>query len=855
MSSPSSTTPMMQQYLRIKSEYPDTLVFYRMGDFYEMFYEDAEKGAELLGITLTSRNKSSDTPICMAGVPHHSVDQYIRKLIDLSVSVAICEQVGDPTQSKGPVERKVVRVITPGTLTDDNFLDPKVENILLAVKKFPECWALATLEVSSGRFSAKQLPASESPHSDVERLHPAEILLDESAEIPQALENNPVAQVPSWHFAFDNARELLKNQFEVANLAAFQCDEHPRETAVAGALLRYALDVYGSNLPHIQSLTIEQQDQFLRIDAHSWRNLEIEQSLTGDSKCSVLGLFDDCSTAMGARQLRRWFRNPVRCRAEVERRHQIVDHLLQQNRFHSTDQTLRKIGDIERIVSRIATSTAKPADLVRIKQSLETIPSLLQTIDAKPDSQAQKLCEQLDSLPEMTDLLTAAIRDEPANSLREGGVIRAGYDSHLDEMNKLRDDSGQSLSEMEIRERERTGIRNLRIQYNRVHGYYIEASRLAAEQIPEEYIRRQTTKNSERYSTAELKEFESQILSAKERAIAKEKLLYDELIDKLQPFVATLQTTAAAVAQIDVLCNFARSAYAFNLEKPELVDEPGIHISQGRHPLVESMLAKPFVPNDTELKAERRLLLITGPNMGGKSTYMRQTAVIVLLAYTGCYVPAKRAIIGPIDRIFTRIGASDDLSSGNSTFMIEMTEMATILHGATKHSLVIVDEVGRGTSTFDGLALAWACAQSLLTDVQALCMFSTHYFEITELAKTLPEAENVHLEAVHHEGKIVFLYEVKQGATSESYGIQVARLAGLPSKVIANASSKLVELTQTSKKTASQVNSRPHQASIFESMPQKQSVVDEQLNHIDPDNLSPREALEFVYRLKLLSDG
>jgi len=847
---------MMQQYLRIKSDYPDTLVFYRMGDFYEMFYEDAEKGAELLGITLTSRNKSSGNPVSMAGVPHHSVNQYIRKLIDLSVPVAICEQIGDPAQSKGPVERKVVRVITPGTLTDDNFLDPKVENTLLAIKKYPECWALATLEVSSGRFSAKQIPASESPYSDVARLQPAEILLDESDEVPNHLENSPVSQVPGWHFVFETALELLKKQFKVADLAAFECNAHPHATAVAGALLQYALDVYGTELPHVHSLKIEKPDQFVQIDANSWRNLEIEQSLTGDSSCSLLSLFDHCSTAMGTRQLRRWFRNPIRCHIEIQRRHQAVEHLLQNNRSLSTDQILRKIGDIERIVSRIATATARPADLVRIKESLESIPALIGAVDASEDSQAANLCRQLDDLPEMTCLIAAAIRDEPANSLREGGVIKAGYDSHLDEMRKLRDDSGQALSEMEIRERERTGIRNLRIQYNRVHGYYIEASRLATDKIPDEYVRRQTMKNSERYTTAELKEFESQILSARERSVAREKILYDELIEKLKPNVSALQSTAAAIAQIDVLCNFARMADTLKLQKPELVDNPGIRIIEGRHPLVESMLAKPFVPNDTELNPKRRLLLITGPNMGGKSTYMRQTAVIALLAYTGSYVPATEAVIGPIDRIFTRIGASDDLSSGSSTFMIEMTEMATILHGATTQSLVIVDEVGRGTSTFDGLALAWACAQNLLTDVQALCMFSTHYFEITVLADKLPEAENVHLEAIHHEGEIVFLYEVKHGATSESYGIHVARLAGLPSKVIANASEKLIELTRASNTSEADKFARGlHQVSLFDSASEKRSAADEKLEQVDPDNLSPRQALELVYRLKQLSQS
>ena len=848
-----SSTPMMQQYLRIKADYPDTLVFYRMGDFYEMFYEDAEKGAELLGITLTSRNKSSDHPVLMAGVPHHSVNQYIQKLIKKSVPVAICEQVGDPAKSKGPVERKVVRVITPGTLTDETFLDPRNENILLAVKRFPQCCAIATLEISSGRFAARQLTCEESIQSEIERINPAETLVDESDD-PLAGITEQTQQVPNWYFGTDRATELLKNQFGLLDLAVFECEQYPYATAVAGALLQYAKDVYGSGLPHIQGLSIEKADQFLLIDGHSWRNLEIEKSLSGDPKVSLLNLLDRCSTSMGARQLRRWLRFPVRDRTEVERRHQAIEHLLDEDRSAATGKVLRKIGDIERIVSRIATQSANPVDLVRVKESLESIPALVETVNPPQGTSIDQLCQSMHALPEMTELVTAAIQDEPSAAVRDGGVIRSGYDDELDQLTKLRDDSGQALAEMESRERTKTGIRNLRIQYNRVHGYYIEVSRSVTDQIPAEYVRRQTMKNSERYTTPELKEFENQILSANEKSLAREKHLFEQLLEKLQPFVPLIQLTADAIAQLDVLCNFANLSYSLNLSKPQLTDTTGISITKGRHPLVESMLTKPFVPNDTNLNPDRRLLLITGPNMGGKSTYMRQTAVIVLLAYTGSYVPAENAVIGPIDRIFTRIGASDDLSSGSSTFMVEMTEMATILHGATDQSLVVVDEVGRGTSTFDGLALAWACAESLLSDVQALCMFSTHYFEITALAESMHEAENVHLDAVQYEGKIVFLYEVKDGSTNQSYGIQVARLAGIPSKVIANASEKLIELAQATSECALESTTKIHQMSLFDDRSNSRPEVLDRLDQIDPDELSPREALEFLYRLKQLNE-
>ena len=845
----SRVTPMMQQYLRIKADYPDTLLFYRMGDFYELFFEDAEKASELLGITLTSRSKSSPNPIKMAGVPFHSINQYIRKLVNLSLPVAICEQVGDPATSKGPVERKVTRVITPGTLTDEDLLDERSDSLLCAIAELDNRWTLATLDVASGRFTAREMPSFGSVVSEVDRIKPAEILISEVAQFDR-LQNKNLQEVPHWYFNLDRSIALMKKQFQVRNLSAFECEQHPEASATAGALLQYAIDVWGKELPHLHALKIEQSDEFVLIDSHSWRNLEIETTLLGDTANSLLKLFDQCATTMGSRQLRRWFRFPLRDHEIIRLRHRIIEHYLESTDTKLIAATLRKIGDIERIASRIATRTAKPIDLVRLKEALNVIPELVKQSNTAECPEMVTLCSRLNALPEMTDLLERAILNEPAPTLRDGGVIQSGYDAKLDELIRLRDDSGQALIELETRERERTGIKNLKVHYNRVHGYYIEISRLMADQVPEDYIRRQTLKSSERYITPELQAFESRILSAKEQAHSLERELYEQLIDQLQSYVVPVQSTAQALAEIDVLCNFAILSDHLNLNRPELVDQAGIAIDNGRHPLVEAMLDKPFVPNSVELNQHHRLLLVTGPNMGGKSTYMRQTALIVLLSHTGSFVPATSAIIGPVDRIFTRIGASDDLVAGNSTFMVEMTEMATILHSATENSLVLVDEIGRGTSTYDGLALAWACATSLLEDVRALTMFSTHYFEITALANERPGAKNVHLDAVEHKGDIVFMYDVKDGVANQSYGIQVAKLAGIPTSVINDAMKRLAKLADAPSAQDPILIQGTVQTNIFNQNQWSHSAVLERLERIQPDELSPREALQLLYELK-----
>ena len=819
-----------------------------------MFHDDAVRGAELLDIALTSRGKSSGVAIKMAGIPVHSVNQYINKLMKASVPVAICEQIGDPAVSKGPVERKVVRVVTPGTLIDDSLLDGRSENLLLAVRNIGDQWGIAQLEISSGRFSAKEISSDESIKSEIERTKPAEILVADNESFLENMDISRFQEVPGWYFNLKRASDLLLSQYGLNDLAVFGCDRYPVATAVAGALLQYAKDVYGKKLPHIQNLRIENPDKYLLIDRHSWRNLEIETTISGKSKGSLLYLLDNCATMMGARQLRRWFRNPVRDHNEINRRHSIIEHFSIKRRQDSLKPHLKKIGDLERIVSRLATKTANPLDLVSMRTSLQILPEVISVVESELCPELAQLCEQIDLLPEIRQLLTDAIKDSPVSTLKEGGVICAGYDKELDELTALRQDSGQALIDMEMREKLRTGIKNLRIQYNRVHGYYIEVSRLLAEQVPADYVRRQTLKNNERYITPELREFENRILSAKDRAISREKQLYSQLLEDLLECIDAIQTTGKAIAEIDLLCNFAERAATLNMTQPEMTESPGICIKGGRHPLVENSMNRPFVPNDTELNDTRRLLLITGPNMGGKSTYMRQTAVITFLAHIGSYVPAAIAQIGPMDRIFTRIGSSDDLTGGSSTFMVEMTEMASILHDATEQSLVIVDEIGRGTSTFDGLSLAWACASSLVQQIRALTMFSTHYYEITGLATQVDHAENVHLDAVEYDGKIVFMYEVKSGATNQSYGLQVAKLAGISKSVLQDAQMKLDELTSTAghQMTATQAPNR--QLPLFEPQPEKPSPVKIRLKEIEPNNLSPREALDLIFELKNLAN-
>jgi len=837
-------TPMMRQYLSIKADHPDMLVFYRMGDFYELFFDDAEKAARLLDITLTKRGSSNGEPIKMAGVPYHSVEQYLAKLVKLGEAVAICEQVGDPATSKGPVERKVTRILTPGTLTDSALLDDTRDNVLLAMCVMDGQLGLARINLASGRFILCEVPEHALAH-ELERIAPAELLLPDNLRHP-GLDTLKCARkrLAPWQFDLDTAQQILTKQFGTHDLGGFGVEGMNAAIAAAGALLDYVRNTQRSALPHILGLSAEQAGAYIQLDAATRRNLEIDQTLRGESSPTLHSLLDTTCTAMGTRLLRHWLHHPLRDRYAITARHAAISEMRENGLHESLRPLLRQVADIERITARVALRTARPRDLAALRESLKLLPGLSLTLSNSQGRLAQ-LAQQLEAAPEAADLLERAIRVEPSAVLREGGVIADGFDPELDELRGLQANCGDYLLQYEAQERERTGIATLKVEYNSVHGFYIELTRAQAESAPPEYRRRQTLKNAERYITPELKAFEDKVLSANERALAREKALYEEVLDRLAPHIPQLQTNAAALAELDVLACFTERAQTLDYVCPEFRQDPGIEIRGGRHPVV-SQLVHPFIANDTVLTPFRQLLLITGPNMGGKSTFMRQTALIVLLAHCGCFVPAQSAIIGPVDRIFTRIGASDDLAGGRSTFMVEMTETANILHNATEHSLVLLDEIGRGTSTFDGLALAWACARHLLERNRSYTLFATHYFELTRLVEDYKQVANVHLDAVEHGDGIVFLHSVEEGPASQSYGLQVAQLAGIPKSVIAAAKRRLAQLEQQS------IQSGP-QSDMFaapEASTPVPSPLAEALMDIEPDEMSPKEALEALYRLK-----
>lgn len=853
--SPAKHTPMMQQYLGIKADYPDTLVLYRMGDFYEVFFGDAKLASELLGITLTQRGKANGNPIPMAGVPYHSVDQYLAKLVKLGRSVAIAEQIGDPATSKGPVERKVVRVVTPGTLVEDSLLDERKDNTLAALYEHNGEYAIATLELSLGHFSSQQLDSLEQVHSELQRLQPAELLISDidNEEQQKTFDDIPTRSVPSWYFDFDVANELLCRQFNTKNLTGFGCQDFPLAVSSAGALLQYTKDMQYDAMPHINDFKISQKSDFLIIDAASRQNLEIEVNLSGGNQFTLVSLMDQCANPMGARLLRRWLHGPITDINVIAHRQLAIGELIGSLNQPEIHNLLKQCGDIERILTRIALNTARPRDLVRLRTALQCLPAIKQQLISASSELLNTINQQLGPFSETQQLLERSILDEPAAVMREGGVIRGGFDEEFDELHALSKNSGEFLVELEAREREQTKISTLKVKYNRVHGFYIEVSKAQSTDVPEHYIRRQTLKNAERYITEELKEYEDKVLSAREKALAREKFLYQSVINALQPDLSAMQIMAQSLAQLDVLSNFSERAVALNFVCPVISDQTGIEIIEGRHPVVEANQSKPFIGNDLVLNEQTRMRVITGPNMGGKSTYMRQNALITLLAYTGSYVPATKATIGPIDRIFTRIGAADDLAGGRSTFMVEMTEMANILRNASPNSLVLVDEIGRGTSTYDGLSLAWACAIDLAKRIQAYSLFATHYFEITDLAEQLETVENVHLDAVEHGQDIVFMYHVKAGPANQSYGIQVARLAGLPDEVLSAARSKLSVLESNSSQPNGSQDSPQQTFDLSiptEASSQEIAQTIELLESIDADELSAREALDLVYKLK-----
>ena len=843
---------MMQQYLRIKADYPQMLLFYRMGDFYELFYDDAEKAARLLDITLTARGKSAGRAIPMAGIPYHAAENYLARLIRQGESVAICEQVGDPAKSKGPVERKVVRIVTPGTVTDEALLEERQDNLLAALWEGDGRYGLACLDLGSGRFSIQEPDNAEALAGELERLKPAELLLEEDWSLPPgAPEIRGITRRPAWHFDLDSARQQLIRQFGTQDLSGFGVENMDLALMAAGALLHYVKETQQAALPHITALRVESRDQALVIDAATRRNLELDQSQSGQKRHSLAGLLDQTATAMGSRLLRRWINRPLRDQAAITARHDAIAAFLEQDRLDELQGILRGVGDIERILARVALKTARPRDLATLRDSLARLPELQQALAGLESPLVRELAGQAGSHPDLVDLLRRAIRENPPMLIRDGGVLAEGWDSQLDELRHLSQNADQFLLDLEARERERTGIASLKVSYNRVHGYYIEISKTHADQAPPDYVRRQTLKSAERFITPELKKFEDQVLSARERALAREKALYDELLDRLQPEIAPLQRCAEALAALDVLINLAERALNLNLSRPRLTQETGMHIEEGRHPVVEQSLESPFVPNDLRFDDQRRMLIVTGPNMGGKSTYMRQCALIVIMACAGSFVPAREARIGPVDRIFSRIGASDDLAGGRSTFMVEMEETANILHNATRESLVLMDEVGRGTSTFDGLSLAWACAVELATRIQACTLFATHYFELTTLPEEHPGVANVHLDAVEHGEGIVFMHAVKEGPANQSYGLQVAALAGVPREVIQRARKRLRELENAARRHAEQ--DTPQLAlQLAEEPPAPSSPALDRLKEIDPDDLTPRQALELLYELKKL---
>ncbi|MGI2788637.1 DNA mismatch repair protein MutS [Vibrio fluvialis] len=843
-------TPMMQQYLKLKAENPDILLFYRMGDFYELFYDDAKRASQLLEISLTKRGASAGEPIPMAGVPFHAVEGYLAKLVQLGESVAICEQIGDPATSKGPVERKVVRIVTPGTVTDEALLSERVDNLIAAIYHHDGRFGYATLDITSGRFQLCEPESEEAMAAELQRTSPRELLFPEDfAPVQLMASRKGNRRRPVWEFEIDTAKQQLNQQFGTRDLVGFGVEQAKLGLCAAGCLIQYVKDTQRTALPHIRSLTFDRQDQSVILDAATRRNLELTQNLAGGTDNTLAEVLDYCATAMGSRMLKRWLHQPMRSLETLNQRLDAIGEIKQHGLFTELHPVLKQIGDIERILARLALRSARPRDLARLRNALQQLPELADVLTILTQPYLGKLRHDAQPMDSLCELLEQAIKENPPVVIRDGGVIADGYNAELDEWRDLANGATEYLDRLEADERERHGIDTLKVGYNAVHGFYIQVSRGQSHLVPPHYVRRQTLKNAERYIIPELKEHEDKVLNSKSKALTLEKQLWEGLFDQLLPHLEQMQNLASALSQIDVLQNLAERAESLDYCRPTLSDEPGIRIQAGRHPVVEQVMDEPFIANPIELNPQRKMLIITGPNMGGKSTYMRQTALIALLAHIGSYVPAEAAHIGSLDRIFTRIGASDDLASGRSTFMVEMTETANILHNATERSLVLMDEIGRGTSTYDGLSLAWASAEWLAKEIGAMTLFATHYFELTELPNSLPHLANVHLDAVEHGDSIAFMHAVQEGAASKSYGLAVAGLAGVPKAVIKNARAKLTQLEQLSLQQTSQKPSTVDIANQLSLIPEP-SEVEQTLAEIDPDDLTPRQALEALYRLK-----
>ncbi|QYK14096.1 DNA mismatch repair protein MutS [Shewanella rhizosphaerae] len=842
-------TPMMRQYLTLKAETPDMLLFYRMGDFYELFYDDAKRASELLGISLTARGKSGGDPIPMAGIPYHAVEGYLAKLVQLRVSVAICEQIGDPATTKGPVERKIVRIVTPGTLTDEALLQERQDNLLAAVYHGKVGFGYATLDVSSGRFVVTELASKEALEAELQRTNPAELLYSEDFSEPALIASlSGKRRRPEWEFDYDTSYKLLLEQFGTKDLYGFGLGEVRLSLQAAGCLIQYVKDTQRTALPHINAITRFNQCDSIVLDAATRKNLELTRNLQGGSDNTLASVLDNTATPMGSRMLQRWIHEPLRNHNIIRARHDAIDELLDNGYHESLHEQLKALGDIERITARLAIRSARPRDFARLRQALALLPEIQQQLADCHSAHLRTLSQSIGEFPEEHALLSRAIVDNPPMLIRDGGVIKEGYHAELDEWRKLSQGATDYLAELEAREKAATGASTLKVGYNRVHGYYIEVSRRESDLVPMSYQRRQTLKNTERYIVAELKEHEEKVLSSQGKALALEKQLWEELFDLLMPRLHELQAFARAAAELDVITNFAERAEQLDYHRPELTAQSGIHIEAGRHPVVERVSQTPFIANPVSLNPARRMLIVTGPNMGGKSTYMRQVALITLMAHIGSFVPAQKAAIGPVDRIFTRIGAADDLASGRSTFMVEMTETANILHNATPESLVLMDEIGRGTSTYDGLSLAWSAAEHLAQNLKSMTLFATHYFELTQLPDQMENVANVHLDAIEHDDTIAFMHAVQEGAASKSYGLQVAALAGVPAKVVQAAKHKLHHLESRDREEGLP---ELRQAQLSMTMPETSKALD-RLDTIDPDSLTPRQALDLLYELKQL---
>ncbi|MCX8587108.1 MULTISPECIES: DNA mismatch repair protein MutS [unclassified Gilliamella] len=841
-------TPMMRQYLKLKAENPDILLFYRMGDFYEMFYDDAKRASQLLDISLTKRGSSNGEPIPMAGVPYHAVESYLAKLIALGESVAICEQIGDPATSKGPVERKVVRIVTPGTVSDELLLEDRKDNLLASIWQHKNHFGYATLDISSGRFFVFECDNVEAMQAELQRTNPVELLYPEDFESMSLIDNrNGLRRRPLWDFDLETAKQQLKLQFGTNDLVGFGVEDCCYALSAAGCLLQYVKDTQRTALPHIRSIIKESAYDFVVLDAATRRNLEITENLCGGTENTVADILDKTQTAMGSRMLKRWLHSPIRNVVILQNRQEAISELQQD--LGDIQPILKQIGDLERILARLALRTARPRDFARLRDAYNILPELQQLLNHHSSPYLIALRAKINQFDQIADLLNQAIVEAPPVIIRDGGVIATGYNAELDELRNLADGATNYLEQLEIRERETLGIDTLKVGFNAVHGYYIQISRGQSHLAPIHYTRRQTLKNVERYIIPELKEYEDKVLTSKGRALALEKQLYDQLFELLLPDLANMQMSADAIAELDVLTNLAERALTLNYQCPTLSNSAGIEIKDGRHVVIEQVLKTPFIANSLLLSPNRRMLIITGPNMGGKSTYMRQAALIILLTYIGSFVPASKAVIGPVDRIFTRIGASDDLASGRSTFMVEMTETANIMHNATEQSLVLMDEIGRGTSTYDGLSLAWACAENLANHIKAMTLFATHYFELTQLPEHMQGVYNIHFDAIEHDNTVAFIHEVSEGAASKSFGIAVAGLAGVPKTVLKRAKQKLKELEMISKQTA---NSHVDSSQLSFETESEPSEVEEALKRIDPDALTPKQALEMLYQLKKL---